>query len=160
LSSRRGGFGRPRKTHRLAPSTLASIRTLVGRFLDDPVHDEFRPGRVLQSKVRPLLRTKAICAVTSKPGASGTRQWIPCGRLSLTTLCQLESVSCCPQAYRPLGSSFPSLKLPPLLEPPGTGHCVAARRPPPIPRDDEAAQRVFWPLPPLPASWHSCRPSP
>jgi len=29
---------------RLAPLTLASIRTLVGRVRDDPVHDEFRPG--------------------------------------------------------------------------------------------------------------------
>ena len=53
---------------------------------------------------------------------------------------------------------FPSLKLLPLLAPPGTGHCVAARRPPPRPRDDGAARMVFWP--PLPASWHSCRFSP
>src|SRR5215212_7114579 len=112
--------------------------------------------RVLQSKVRPLLRTKAICAVTSKLGTSGTRRWIPFGRLSLTALRRISGGSNLrslrPEAYRTTsGSSFPSLKLPPLLEPPATGHCVEVRRPPPRPTDDEAARRVFWPPPPLPA---------
>jgi hypothetical protein len=116
--------------------------------------------RVLQSKVRPLLRTKAICALTSKPGTSGTRRWLPFGRLSLTALRRI-SVGWCPwslrsEAYRTSDSSFRSLKLPPLLEPPDAGHCAAVRRPPLKPRGYEAARRVFWPPPPLPAFWHSC----
>jgi hypothetical protein len=43
LSSRHVGFARPRRIQRLAPLMLAPIRTLVGRSLDDPVHDELRP---------------------------------------------------------------------------------------------------------------------
>jgi pimeloyl-ACP methyl ester carboxylesterase len=44
LSSRRGSSDRPRRTlTTFAPLMLASIRTLGGRSLDDPVHDEFRP---------------------------------------------------------------------------------------------------------------------
>jgi hypothetical protein len=42
LSSRHVGFARPRRIQRLAPLMLAPIRTLVGRSLDDPVHDKFR----------------------------------------------------------------------------------------------------------------------
>jgi hypothetical protein len=44
--------------------------------------------RVLQSKVRPLLRTRAICAVTSKPGALGTlpRWSLLVGRSSLISV--------------------------------------------------------------------------
>src|SRR5215213_4051441 len=88
LSSRRGSSERPRRTLRtFAPLILASIRTLRGRFLDDPVHDmSFLRTRLLQSKVRSLLRTKAICALTSKPGTSDAIRWLPFGRSSLSAL--------------------------------------------------------------------------
>ena len=161
LSSRHVGVARPRRIQRLAPLMLAPIRTLVGRSLATRCMMSYVRTRVLQSKVRPLLRTRAICAVTSKLGTSGTRRWIPFGRLSLSALRRISGGSNLrslrPEAYRTSGFSFPSLKLPPLLESPGLGPCVEVRRPPPRPTDDEAARRVFWPPPPLPAFWHSCR---
>jgi hypothetical protein len=87
LSSRQGSYDCPRRTlTTFAPLMLASIRTLGGRFLTTRCMMSFVRTRVLQSKVRSLLRTKAICAVTSKPGTSGATRWIPSGRLSLTAM--------------------------------------------------------------------------
>ena len=87
LSSRRGGSDRPRRTltTRALDACFHSHSRGVG-FLTTRCMMRFVRTRVLQSKVRSLLRTRAICAVTSKPGTSGTRRWIPFGRLSLTAL--------------------------------------------------------------------------
>src|SRR5918994_665622 len=71
----------------MLPSALSGVGLLTTRCMM-----RFVRTRVLQSKVRPLLRTKAICAVTSKPGTSGTRRWVPFDRFPPTTLRRSKSV--------------------------------------------------------------------
>src|SRR5215217_3477346 len=63
LSSRRGGFDRPRKTASIAPLRSLLLALSVGRFLCDPVHDEVRPdSKALQSRVRsPSAKGPSSC---------------------------------------------------------------------------------------------------
>src|SRR5215211_2349927 len=97
LSSRRGSSDRPRRTlTTFAPLMLASIRTLGGRFLDDPVHDEFRPdaGAAIYSAVSPSdqghLRSHLK---TGHFGRSSVASfWSVVAHRSASNLCRLESV--------------------------------------------------------------------